>query len=128
MKTLVSGGAGFIGTHLVEALLAQGHQVRVLDALVEQVHGPDAVKRQRWADGIDFVPGDVRDIDVWRRCLEGCNAVFHLAAEVGVGQSMYEIVRYVSANTMGTANLLELLANEQHTIQKLIVASCELKG
>lgn len=125
MKVLVTGGAGFIGSHLVSALINRGYSVRILDALVDQVHGSDSDKAQtqRWPNGVEFIWGDVRDIDTWRSCLKGCDVVYHLAAEVGVGQSMYDIVRYMSANTMGTSNLLELLTSKEFTIQKVIVAS-----
>jgi dTDP-L-rhamnose 4-epimerase len=127
MKILVTGGAGFIGSHLVDALVAEGHDVRVYDNLVPQVH------RRRIAEGgrppaylnpkAEFVYGDVRDARTLRQALQGVEVVFHQAAEVGVGQSMYEVTRYVNTNTGGTGVLLELLANEPHTVQKLIVAS-----
>jgi dTDP-L-rhamnose 4-epimerase len=119
---LVTGGAGFIGSHLVESLLERGYRVRVYDKLVEQVHGDDPSPRYVPADA-EFVRGDMRDADALRRALDGVEAIFHDAAEVGVGQSMYEIVRYVDANTGGTAVLLELLANERHTVEKIVVAS-----
>jgi dTDP-L-rhamnose 4-epimerase len=122
-QILVTGGAGFIGSHLVEALLSRGHTVRVLDALVPQVHGENPQWPAWLSDGVEKIRGDVRDPAVWVRALEGMEVVYHLAAEVGVGQSMYEIVRYMEANTMGTAQLLELLARGKHTVQKLIVAS-----
>jgi dTDP-L-rhamnose 4-epimerase len=125
MKVLVTGGAGFIGSHLVDALVDAGHDVRIFDSLVPQVHGdatdrrpPDYVNRQA-----EFVHGDVRDRDGLRAALRDVEVVFHQAAEVGVGQSMYQITRYVGANTGGTAALLDLLANEPHEVQKLIVAS-----
>jgi dTDP-L-rhamnose 4-epimerase len=123
MRILVTGGAGFIGSHLVEALLRRGYTVRVLDALVPQVHGENS----RWPawlpDEVEKIRGDVRDPVVWVKALEGMEIVYHLAAEVGVGQSMYEIVRYMEANTMGTAHMLELLARGKHMVEKLIVAS-----
>lgn len=127
MKILVTGGAGFIGSHLVDALVAKGHDVRVYDSLVPQVHG-----RRTTDDGrppaylnpkAKFMYGDVCDAGSLREALRGVEVVFHQAAEVGVGQSMYEITRYVDANTGGTGVLLELLSNEPHTVQKLIVAS-----
>jgi dTDP-L-rhamnose 4-epimerase len=115
---LITGGAGFIGRHLCAELLAAGAQVRVLDSLVPQVH---ADNEPSLPQGIEFVEGDVRDTDLLDRALTGVDAVFHLAAEVGVGQSMYEIVRYVGGNDLATATLLERLAN--HPVQRLVVAS-----
>jgi len=125
-RILVTGGAGFIGSHLVDALLAAGHGVRVLDALDPQVHG-GLRERGEWpsylAKECEKVLGDVRDRDTLRRALDGIEVLYHQASAVGVGQSMYEIERYVDANTRGTAVLLDVLANERHTVHKLIVAS-----
>jgi dTDP-L-rhamnose 4-epimerase len=118
---LVTGGAGFIGSHLVELLLERGYPVRVYDKLVEQVH--DGSPPKYLAEEAEFVHADMRDVDALRRALKGVGAILHEAAEVGVGQSMYEIVRYVEANTGGTAVLLELLVNEAHAIEKIVVAS-----
>jgi len=119
---LVTGGAGFIGSHLVDALVANGHQVRVLDALVQQVHGAQTVPLYLNAKA-EFVRGDVCSRELVDKALEGIDVVFHEAAEVGVGQSMYEIERYVRANDLGTAVLLEAILARQPQIQKLIVAS-----
>jgi dTDP-L-rhamnose 4-epimerase len=125
-KVLVTGGAGFIGSHLVDGLLAAGHDVRVYDNLTPQVHG-GLSEAGRWPDYLstecERVLGDVRDRDALRKALKGIDVVFHEAAAVGVGQSMYEIERYVDVNTRGTALLLDLLANETHTVRKLVVAS-----
>src|SRR5919112_1550407 len=118
---LVTGGAGFIGSYIVELLLERGYPVRVYDKLVEQVHGGTGPKYV--PEEVEFVQGDMRDVDTLRRALNGVRLIVHDAAEVGVGQSMYEIVRYVDANTGGTAVLLELLANEPHQVEKLVVAS-----
>jgi dTDP-L-rhamnose 4-epimerase len=121
MSVLVTGGAGFIGSHLVDALVERGHRVRVLDLVVPQVHGdgpPQYLNRQA-----EFIRGDVCDPQVVRGALEGIDAVFHEAAEVGVGQSMYEIQRYVRANDLGTAVLLESLIERKDRIRKLLVAS-----
>src|SRR5215471_10975360 len=118
---LVTGGAGFVGSHLVDTLVAAGHRVRVLDSLTTQVHGqgaPDYLSLEA-----ELVRGDTRDVAVVRRALEGIDAVFHLAAAVGVGQSMYEIAHYVSANTQGTAVLLQELLNRKNRVQKLVLAS-----
>jgi dTDP-L-rhamnose 4-epimerase len=123
LNILVTGGAGFIGSHLVDGLLARGHRVRVLDALVPQVHGaldgpPDYVHKDA-----EFVRGDVCDAEAVARALEGVEVVYHEAAEVGVGQSMYEIRRYVQANDYGTAVVLEEILKRRDKIRKLLVAS-----
>jgi dTDP-L-rhamnose 4-epimerase len=120
---LVTGGAGFIGSNLADALLDEGHTVRVMDALVPQVHGDDAECPRYLPDEVEFIRGDVVDRQKWERALEGIDVVFHEAAEVGVGQSMYEISRYVEANTLGTAIMLELLASRKYPLERLIVAS-----
>ena len=120
---LVTGGAGFIGSHLVDALVERGAGVRVLDSLEPQVHGLARQVPVYFNPAAELVKGDVRDREVLRRCLEGVEVVFHLAAAVGVGQSMYEIERYVSANTLGTAVLLDLLAGDRRSVRKLVVAS-----
>ncbi len=125
-KVLVTGGAGFIGSHLVDALLAKGHRVRVLDNLDPQVHGGLRERGERPAylnPEAELIVADVRDREALRRALADVDVVFHLAAVVGVAQSMYEIARYIEANTGGTAILLDVLANEKHTVRKLIVAS-----
>ncbi|HEY4689892.1 MAG TPA: NAD-dependent epimerase/dehydratase family protein [Anaerolineae bacterium] len=122
-NVLVTGGAGFIGSHLVDALIAHGHRVRVLDNLVEQVHGPNAVRSAHVHPDAEFIRGDVRDANAIRSALRGVEIVFHEAAEVGVGQSMYEVTRYVGGNTYATSVLLEVLANEKHTVKRLLVAS-----
>lgn len=122
MKVLVSGGAGFIGSHVTAALLARGHSVTVLDALVAQVHGA-SVTPARIPREAEFVHGDVRDERMWARVLPRADAVIHLAAEVGVGQSMYEITRYVDANTHGTAMLWQELARRRTQVAKVVVAS-----
>lgn len=118
---LITGGAGFIGSHLADELLRCGHTVRVLDSLCLQVHGPDGRRPEYLHRDVELVVGDVRDADVTRRCLKGINAVYHFAAAVGVGQSMYEMARYTSVNTYGTAVLLDEIA--KRPLEKLIVAS-----
>jgi dTDP-L-rhamnose 4-epimerase len=117
---LVTGGAGFIGSHLVSGLTRRGHNARVLDAFVDQVHqdGPPELPA-----GVDVVRGDVRHRATLDAALDGIEVVFHQAAEVGVGQSMYEVERYVDANTRGTSVLLEALASRRQQIRKLVVAS-----
>ena len=121
-NVLVTGGAGFIGSHLVDALVEKGHRVRVLDALVSQVHGENAVPAYLNSEA-EFISGDVCDREVVDRALEGIDVVFHEAAEVGVGQSMYEIHRYVRANDLGTAVLLEAILARRPQIKKIVVAS-----
>ena len=117
---LVTGGAGFIGSHLADELLRSGHRVRVLDSLVEQVHG-QAQRPDYLDEEAELIAGDVRDADVLRSALEGVDSVVHLAARVGVGQSMYEPAEYAAANTAGTGVLLEALLD--HPVRKLVVAS-----
>ena len=118
---LVTGGAGFIGSHVVDELLGQGHEVRVIDSVVEQVHGQAGP--QHLSPEAELVVGDIRDRDILAKALVGVNQVVHLAAEVGVGQSMYEVFRYVDANTGGTAVLLDIIANDPGDIERLVVAS-----
>lgn len=120
-KILITGGAGFIASHLADELLAQGYYVRALDNLSAQVHGHGAGRPAYLDNSVELVVGDVRDRDAVTRALEGVDAVFHFAAAVGVGQSMYRIAEYTSINNMGTAILLECLS--AHPVQKLITAS-----
>jgi dTDP-L-rhamnose 4-epimerase len=117
---LITGGAGFIGSHLGDELVRAGYRVRALDSLVEQVHGTSQ-RPVYLDDDIELVAGDVRNAEVVRGALEGVDAVFHLAARVGVGQSMYEPAEYTAANTAGTGVLLEALL--EHPVRKLVVAS-----
>lgn len=121
MNILVTGGAGFIGSHLVDALLERGHHVRVLDSLVEQVHG--ATPPSHLNPKAEFIKGDVCDAEIVAKALDGIEVIYHQAAEVGVGQSMYEIVKYVKANDLGTAVLLEEMIKRPEQFKKLIVAS-----
>jgi dTDP-L-rhamnose 4-epimerase len=117
---LVTGGAGFIGSHLGDELLSEGYRVRALDSLVEQVHG-ESQRPAYLTNEIELIAGDVRNAEVVRGALEGVDAVVHLAARVGVAQSMYELAEYPSANTAGTGVLLEALLD--HPVRKLVVAS-----
>src|SRR3954462_5425814 len=103
-RILITGGAGFIGSHLADELLSAGYSVRALDSLVSQVH-EGAARPEYLDEEVDLIVGDVRDRDVLRQALKGVDAVFHLAALVGVGQSMYEVGDYTSTNVVGTAEL-----------------------
>jgi dTDP-L-rhamnose 4-epimerase len=123
MKILVTGGAGFIGSHLVDALLAEGHAVRVLDSLEPQVHGEAATWPAYLSAQAERQRGDVRDPGALARALDGVEVVFHQAAAVGVAQSMYEIARYVEQNSLGAARLLEAIVARRDRIQRLVVAS-----
>ncbi len=122
-RVLVTGGAGFIGSHMVDLLLARGYEVRVLDNLEPQVHGNIDTPPAYLSKDIEFVRGDVLDRDVLKKALEGCDAVVHDAAMVGVGQSQYQIHRYTQVNTLGTAQLLDVIVNEKLPIQRVVMAS-----
>jgi dTDP-L-rhamnose 4-epimerase len=122
MRVLITGGAGFIGSHLADRLLADGHDVRALDSLDRQVH-PDGERPDYLHADVDLHVGDVRDRDAARRALQDVDAVVHFAAAVGVGQSMYEIERYTSINALGAAVLLEEVLERRDAIRKLLVAS-----
>lgn len=121
-KILVTGGAGFIGSHLVDGLIEKGYQVRVLDNLYKQIH-PSSKLPIYFNKKAQFIKGDVTNKKDWVKALEGVDAVFHFAAAVGVGQSMYEIEHYVKVNSLGTALFLDILANSKHTVKKIIVAA-----
>lgn len=122
-RVLVTGGAGFVGSHLVDALLARGDQVRILDNLDPQVHGPDRRKPAWVPADAELVQGDMRSADDVRRAVRGMQVVYHLAAAVGVGQSMYRIADYTDVNTLGTAHLLQGLVDDRGDVEKLVVAS-----
>ncbi len=118
---LITGGGGFIGSHLADELLRQGYAVRALDSLEPQVHGSGAVRPDYLDSDVEFLAGDIRDRQIVRRALRGVDVVCHLASAVGVGQSMYEVARYTSLNNMGTAVLLEELIDRP--VERLLVAS-----
>ena len=120
-KVLVTGGAGFIGTHLVHQLGAEGREVRVLDNFDPQVHGDR--NPPPGAGTAEYVTGDVRDPETVAECLDGVDRVVHLAAAVGVGQSMYEVKYYVDVNCTGTAVLWEEILKQGDRIEKVVVAS-----
>lgn len=115
---LVTGGCGFIGRHVTEELLENGYRVRLLDAFIDQVH---ADVEAAVPEGAQVIRGDVRDKPLVEKALDGVDGVVHLAAEVGVGQSMYEIARYVGGNDLGTAVLLEAMIGRP--IRRIVVAS-----
>lgn len=122
MDILVTGGAGFIGSHLVDALVKEGHSVTILDSLDPQVHTngkPPAYLNEQ----ARFVRGDVKDYDLLRELVTDTEVVFHEASAVGVGQSQYQVAHYVEANSTGTANLLDILVNHSHRVKKLVVAA-----
>lgn len=121
-RVLITGGAGFIGSHLTDYLIEKGYQVRILDNLHPQIH-PTGKSPNFLNSRAEFIKGDVANIDDWRKALSGIDAVFHFAAAVGVGQSMYEIERYVRDNCLGTAIFLDILANEKHTVKKMVIAA-----
>lgn len=118
---LVTGGAGFIGSHVANSLVEGGWRVRVVDSLAEQVHGAEPAFPQYLHPEVECVEGDIRNRDTLRAALAGVTHVCHLAAAVGVGQSMYEINHYVDVNNRGTALLLEALIEQP--VRKLVVAS-----
>lgn len=117
---LITGGAGFIGSHLADELLREGYAVRVLDRLDPQVH-QDGQRPEYLDDAVELIQGDVTDLATVMKALEGVDYVYHFAAKVGVGQSMYQIREYTNVNTIGTACLLEALL--ECPVKKLIVAS-----
>jgi dTDP-L-rhamnose 4-epimerase len=120
MKILVTGGAGFLGSYVSDDLLAAGHEVRILDVLDPQVH-PDGCAPDHLSPEAELIVGDVRARQTVDAALDGADAVIHLAARVGVGQSMYEPAGYTDVNTHGTAVLLEALAERE--VGRLVVAS-----
>jgi dTDP-L-rhamnose 4-epimerase len=119
-QVLITGGAGFVGSHLADGLLRAGYSVRILDDLAPQVHAgpPDYLSRD-----VELIAGDVRDPNRLKEVLAGVDLVFHFAANVGVGQSMYEINRYMSVNTQGTAELLQAILDSKSPLEKIVVAS-----
>jgi dTDP-L-rhamnose 4-epimerase len=123
MKILITGGAGFVGSHTADALLKKGHEVRVFDNLAPQVHGENARKPDYLNRDVEFIKGDIRNREAFKKALAGIEVVYHLAAAVGVGQSMYQVYEYVEVNSLGGAVLLDILTIEKHRVEKVIVAS-----
>ena len=120
-RILITGGAGFIGSHLARELIRSGHQVRVLDNLSPQVHGPDKARPSYLSRDVELIVGDVRDPNAVKNALSRIEIVYHLVAAVGVGQSMYQIAEYTSVNNLGTAVLLQAIT--EHPVERLVVAS-----
>ena len=123
-RILITGGAGFIGSHLVDILFKEKEcEIIVFDSLEEQVHGKRKDPPHYLNEKAEFVHGSVNDYNKLEELIKRSDIIFHLAAKVGVGQSMYQVKDYIESNILGTANLLDILANSEHDIKKLIIAS-----
>ena len=125
-NVLITGGAGFIGSNLALNLIKKNYSITILDNLSKQIHGTDPKSSFLYKSikgKVKFILGDVTNRNAWETALEGQHAVIHLAAETGTGQSMYQIQKYCDVNINGTALLLDILANNKHSVQKIIVAS-----
>ena len=120
-RVLITGGAGFIGSHLADQLLARGYRVRALDSLIPQVHGDERSRPRYLAADVELIQGDVRDPRAVELALSRVDAVVHLAAPVGAGRSIEEIAHCTSVNDLGTAVLLEAVVRKP--VEKLVVAS-----
>jgi dTDP-L-rhamnose 4-epimerase len=123
MKVLITGGAGFIGSHTADALLAKGYAVRALDCLDPQIHGADRNRPAYLDPRVELQIGDVRNRSDVEKALDGVEAIYHFAAQTGVGQSMYDIHSYSDHIINGTAMLLDVLANTRHSVQRIILSS-----
>jgi dTDP-L-rhamnose 4-epimerase len=124
MKILITGGAGFIGSHLSKCLLKEGHDVTIFDNFSPQVHGDIKTLEPSLSKDLSLIVGDVRDSEIFLKALKGQEVVVHLAAETGTGQSMYEVKKYQEVNISGTANLVDILMNNKSlNINKIVVAS-----
>ena len=120
---LITGGAGFIGSNLALKLIEKGYKVTVLDNLSPQIHTSNSPLYDSIKDKVRFIKGTVLSYDDWKNALEEIDVVVHLAAETGTGQSMYEIEKYTDVNIKGTSIFLDILANEKHSVKKMIIAS-----
>lgn len=127
MKILITGGAGFIGSEILNQLTSCDHEITVLDSLAQQIHGVDPERNSflysRIKGKCNFIKGDVRDYQTVEKAITGCDVIIHLAAETGTGQSMYEINQYNSVNIMGTSNLFQAILNHKQHLSKFILAS-----
>lgn len=122
-KVLITGGSGFIGSNLSLKLKQKGYEVTVLDNLSPQIHGDSSELYNSIKNEVRFIKGDVRNVADWKEALKDQNIIIHLAAETGTGQSMYEVQKYVDVNINGTAIFLDYLVNQEHSIEKVIIAS-----
>lgn len=124
---LITGGAGFIGSNLSLKLINKGYSVTILDNLSQQIHGENAEEKSflflSVKDKVKFIKGDVCSKKDWQQAVAGQDAIIHLAAETGTGQSMYQIEKYTEVNIGGTAIMLDILTNTEHTVKKVIIAS-----
>lgn len=127
MNILITGGAGFIGSNLSLKLIEKGYSVTVLDNLSVQIHGENAEHTSSLyksiKDKVRFIKGTVTSVGDWKKSIEGQDVIVHYAAETGTGQSMYEIHKYVDVNVNGTAIMLDILANQEHSVKKVVIAS-----
>ena len=126
-KILITGGAGFIGSHLALRLVEQGFKIRILDTLSEQIHGKDPEVTSPLYKSIinktEFIQGSVTSVEDWENAIKDQDAIVHLAAETGTGQSMYQVEKYTSVNIQGTSLLLDILTNKPHQVKKVVIAS-----
>ena len=122
-NVLITGGAGFVGSHLADGALNKGYKVRVLDNLDPQVHGKNSRVPDYLNKEVEFIKGDIRNIEIVEKAIKGIDYIFHDASAVGVGQSMYKIRHYIDVNDTGTAALWDVLINKKNRIKKLVIAS-----
>ncbi len=124
-KALITGGAGFIGSNLALKLIDKGYEVTVLDNLLPQIHGnsESSFLYQKIKDKVTFIKGDVCKRKDWQKAIKDNEVIIHYAAETGTGQSMYAIQRYMDVNVGGTGIMLDILANQEHSVKKVVVAS-----
>ncbi|MCB1877301.1 MAG: SDR family NAD(P)-dependent oxidoreductase [Chromatiales bacterium] len=123
MNILITGGAGFIGSHTADALLQLGHSVRILDCLDPQIHGQNETFPEYLDKRIECIVGDVRDLDAVTEAMQDIDAVYHFAALTGVGQSMYDLRSYVDTNCTGTATVLEAIIKQKKSLKRLVLSS-----